>query len=332
MSTNPKTNWLLKLITLCLLVAAGSALLIRSSALAASKSPTGITISPAFQQITILPDEAERPLQLRITNNQTQLITLAVSSADFNSLSDTGGLFFVGANPTDLQKKYGLAKWINFPSSSLALSPHQTTTINASILNQPDLAPGGHYGAVMLSIASGNGAGGTNKIAIHPIASSLLFVNKVGGDIHKLNLTSVSLSHRPFSLPSSVTLRFHNDGNTHLYPRGVINVTDPKGKIVSKGVINQDSNPILPETFRLYTVPLTKLKSPVLPGRYKLTVNYRFDGYDQLRTYQTSFIVFSFGSFIIIMMAATAIGAVIYYGRFDSKKLKNIRPKIKAQF
>lgn len=262
------------------------ALALSGRAAGAAPAATGITISPAFQMVTIQPSASEQPVVFKITNNRPVAQDLSFAVRDFNTLNESGGLFFVGTNPTALQKKYGLAKWFSLPTTSLTIPAGQTATLNASIVNLPDLSPGGHYGALMISLGDGNSAG---KVGLQPIASSLLFVTKPGGDTHRLGLSSVSFSHTLFKLPGSVNLRFHNDGNTHLVPRGNVYLEDPSGKVISKGIINDDSGIILPETYRRYFVPMRTIASSNKVGKYKLRIDYRFDGFDGYRSYQKSF-------------------------------------------
>jgi hypothetical protein len=296
-----------RLLIISAVILLGSALVSKKTSAAPEQSPKGITLSPAVVQTQIKEDESEHQLTFRVTNNQSTAQTINISTADFNTLDESGGLVFVGTNPTKLQKKYGLATWITLPQTSVTLQPNQTSTINASILNQATLAPGGHYGALMLSLQEGDQTNqpGKNKVSVHPIATSLLFINKVGGDIHRLQLADASTSHSIFHLPSSAVLRFHNSGNTHLIPRGVVNVTDPHGKLVSKGVINENSDIILPETYRRFTVPLKSIVTATVPGKYKISVDFRFDGYDQFRTYQTN-------QFLLPPILLLAIIAVIF--------------------
>jgi hypothetical protein len=308
-------------------------LLSRHAAAAVSKPPTGITISPAFAQISIQASESEHPFQFQITNNQNYPVTLSLSSADFNALNDTGGLFFVGSNPTALQKKYGLAKWMNIPTPTVAIPAKQTLGITISILNQATLTSGGHYGAIMLSIANGSSNSALqNKVAVQPIASLLLFVNKVGGDIYKLSLNNVFTTRAFFGLPSSTTLRFYNDGNTHLVPRGTITVTDSKGKLVSRGIINENSNIILPETYRRFSTSLIKISGISIMGRYKLDVNYRFDGYNQFRTYQTSFFVVTLAGFAIFGLMIAIIITGVYWSYKKRAQLKAFQIQFQKQW
>ena len=297
--------------------------------LAAATSPTGITVSPAFAQIA-LKDEAEHPVTFQITNNLSQPQTILLSTADFNSLNESGGLFFVGTNPLEIQNKYGLANWMSFSQPKVTIPPKQTASLTVVILNRADLASGGHYGALMMAIDTGTSLPGQkNKIALQPIASSLLFVDKVGGDIYRLNLTTVQAPHNFLGPPTKVTLRFQNNGNTHLTPRGTVTITDPHGKVVSRGIVNENSALILPEKARLYTVDLSKVSTPVAPGRYRLVVNYRFDGYDQFRTYQKSFFVLPFNLIALAIIVVVLAGSIIYLltSRLGPKKSRFLSKK-----
>jgi hypothetical protein len=281
----------LRLLAIALLAAA-SCLFLNSApktAAADSAAPTGITVSPAFQQVSIDSSELAQPVSFTIINNKTTPQTISLSAQDFNSLSETGGLLFVGANPTQLQKKYGLAQWLQLPQKSLTLQPKQSVKITANILNLPSLSAGGHYGALMIGLDNGGKQASGNGVSLHPVASSLLFVTKIGGDTHKLSLANVYVKRSMLRLPGSVTLRFHNDGNTHLIPRGSVSLYDGRQRLISKGIINQDSGIILPGTFRRYSVYLSSVHRPLLPGHYTLNVDFRFDGISQYRRYSTSF-------------------------------------------
>jgi hypothetical protein len=277
-------------------------------------------------------------LEFKITNNKSKSQTINISTADFNTLDESGGLVFVGTNPTKLQEKYGLATWLTIPENTVTIAPKQTATITAFVLNQPSMASGGHYGALMLALTDPSTAPGQNKVAVHPIASSLLFVDKVGGDRHVLKLSNVYASHSIFSLPSSLTLRFKNDGNTHLVPRGVVTITDSGGKLISKGVINENSSIILPETYRRFSVPLTKISTPNHPGKYTMRVDFRFDGYDQFRSYQSRIFLLLPSVLLIAILAIIAVGFAIYFSlknhtlkkhfvRFQKSLQKHLRNK-----
>jgi hypothetical protein len=278
-----------------------------------TKLPPGITVSPAFQQANISADEPQHQVTFKITNNESTARTFDLSVQDFNTLGESGGLFFVGTNPTELQKKYGLAKWLEIPQKSITLQPKQTQTIQAQILNLPDLSPGGHYGALMLQAQSGGSSSGNNKVSVRPIASSLLFVTKIGGDTHRLSLASVSFNRTLFSLPSSVSLRFHNDGNTHVVPRGNVYIRTANGKLVSRGTINENSNIVLPETYRQINVSLQNIGGFVPLGKHSLYVDFRFDGIDIYRSYRQDFYVLQLWAIVLAILVLGGIGASILW-------------------
>jgi len=165
----------------------------------------------------------------------------------------------------------------------------------------------------MVIIDNGSGPNAGNKISLNPIASALLFVNKIGGDIHNLILDKVDKANNLFALPSVVTLHFRNQGNTHVLPRGTVEIRGPGGRLISKGVINEGSAIILPELSRNFQVKLGRLALPVRPGHYRLSVNYRFDGYDQFRTYQTNFFLAAPVGLIVIFMGSVALFLGGYY-------------------
>jgi hypothetical protein len=60
-------------------------------------------------------------------------------------------------------------------------------------------------------------------------------------------------------------------------PRGVVEVKDMAGRVVRRGVINESSNVILPDSFRRYDVRLETIGAGLLPGRYRVAVSYRDD-------------------------------------------------------
>ncbi len=291
------------------------------------QKPLGITISPAFQQITIKQSDDSQAMTFTITNNKASVLVLKLSTSDFNTLDETGGLFFIGSNPTAIQKKYGLAKWVELPYKTLDVDPGQTVTVNAKVLNLSSLNPGGHYGAINIS-ESTTDLKAANKISVHPVASCLFFVTKLGGDIHRLKLANVYIDKKIYRLPSSIKLRFKNDGNTHLIPRGVVTIVDSKNKIVGSGIINQNSNIILPETYRQYQVLINNISSTSKPGTYYLKVIYRFDGYDKYGTYQSKlvYIPLLYG----LLFLGILVGLVIYVIRkstikFRVKKLEQLK-------
>lgn len=250
-----------------------------------------LTISPAYQDITLNQTDTEVHFSVTLGNQTNDPITLRVLEYDFGSLDESGGVAFLGAS-NDLGKKYALATWMHPEKDTLTLSPYETQTITVTVKNSEQLSPGGHYGALMFQ--EGEDSSGTqntqaNDVSVKQMFSTLVFVKKIGGEIYGLNLESEEYTSLLFQLEENLTLHFRNTGNVHLVPRGLAEVRDPLGRVVAKGIINEESSIILPETPRKYLVKLARQLPTIIPGRYTLEIASRYDGKNDFSTTELTF-------------------------------------------
>jgi hypothetical protein len=113
-----------------------------------------------------------------------------------------------------------------------------------------------------------------------------------------------------FSLPEYVDIAYKNQGNVALIPRGVITVSKGPGDTkIAQGIINDRSIPLFQsEGIRIRT-DLTEYHKPRLPGRYKLTVQYR---YENQADYQTATVVFWYIPKVYPLTFAVALLLAIY--------------------
>lgn len=260
-------------------------LLIIPQAAHAANPPSGITVSPYLNNIAIDPNEPTTSFNVSVTNNTNYSQTLHFSIADFGSLDETGGVAFAGSSNSSFTKKYGLSSWLSLNSNDLTLMPEQTTTIATTIKNSTSLTPGGHYGAILISTKA-VGKLGKNNVGLQQTVTSLILADKLGGDHYDLKLAGITQNGNLFHPPTKITLRFYNPGNVHVIPRGVVKLLQGNTTI-SQGVINEDSNYVLPGTYRQIFVDMHKVSTvPTvrLVNTYKLEVSYRYDGYNQFAT------------------------------------------------
>lgn len=251
-----------------------------------TKVSGGITISPALSEITLSPGESEKTFEFTVTNNTRQAYEFALSLVDFGSLDESGGVLFVGRADKALNYEYGLSNWASFGQDRIVVEPRTSTKIPVIITNRESLAPGGHYGAVLVTPTE---PGEDKKVQINQVASALVFLKKQGGEVYNLQLHSASVNRKFSRTPDTASLRFQNTGNVHTVPRGTVTMTDPLGRVVKRGYINADSSIVLPESFRRMSVPFEKLQPTVLPGTYTVTVDYRHDNQDKTTAYKVSF-------------------------------------------
>jgi hypothetical protein len=116
----------------------------------------------------------------------------------------------------------------------------------------------------------------------------------------------------------AVTLRFENSGNVHVVPRGILTLTDPIGRTVGRGILNESSSMILPESQRFYKTELRRLAPLFVPGWYSLTISYRYDGKNEFEAVSSKIFFFPWQSIVGIV---TTIVLGYYILRFSKKRL-----------
>jgi hypothetical protein len=275
-----------------------------------TKRINGITISPAFQDVTLTQEKDAETFKFSVTNNTSEPHEFSLSVVDFGSLDESGGVLFVGETERKLNYHYGLSSWVTLERDRLVVEPKRTETVKVSVINKESLSPGGHYGAVMLSPVSSTER--PTKVQINQVLSSLLFVRKQGGEIYNFGLKSYEAEGHIFKIPDEAQFRFQNAGNVHIVPRGTVTVTDPKGRLVKRGIINTGSAIILPESFRQVKDKLESVGVAWLPGTYTMTVAYRIDGQDAAKTLTSSYFYISFWYVIgVVLLFAVAIMMVV---------------------
>ncbi|MEK7600084.1 MAG: hypothetical protein AAB462_03570 [Patescibacteria group bacterium] len=309
-------------ITLAIVVAVVSAN--QSEALAQPTSQ--VTIVPFLQTVRVESNEPTKTVDLTITNRSSKTQNFHLNVLNFGTLNETGGLVFSGNNASTLAKKYGLATWLRLSVSDLVLEPTQSSTVQATIINDVSLTPGGHYGAVVASVNTKDDVGG-NKVNVKQELSSLIFATKVGGEKYDLSLKGVKYDVGWGQLPSQITLRFKNTGNVQVVPRGIVKIVSPRGNVVSQGVINEASSYVLPETYRQLPVSLKSVaKEGIWPKFYRLDVYYRYDGINSFTAKSYTLYLVNWAA-IVAFIATTALIVFIIFKAWKYEMHRRSRPK-----
>ncbi|MEI8343878.1 MAG: hypothetical protein WCF93_02945 [Candidatus Moraniibacteriota bacterium] len=309
----------INLLFLAALVFFGTIFFAKNS-LAEQSAAAGFSIQPFYQEINIQKDQDKLPFSIEVKNNTHQLSVFRVSVLDFGALDESGGVAFLGSGDN---LKYALASWVNLQNDTLVIGAGETQSIKGYIENRDSLSPGGHYGAIYLKNEDRSFSDNQKQnVTLDSSFASLLFVRKIGGEIYDLKFDSKVFSQNILSLPDFVKVRFKNSGNVHVTPRGTIKLIDPFGRVVQSGIINEQSAIILPETFRIFSTKLMKFANALSPGRYKLEINYRYDGKEDFETNVSSFVfvppIFVGASLFLVVIAA--LGANFLRKRKNNKK------------
>lgn len=272
----------------------------------AQENAKGFSVSPFFQEVNLEKEQSEATFNVEIANNTGNLAVFKLSVVDFGALDETGGVAFLG-DSKDLTNKYGLTSWISLEKDGLVINPGEKQAIKVTIQNKESLAPGGHYAAIMAKLDAGESAsdGNSSEVALNPSFSSLIFARKIGGEVYGLNLKDKEITRGFLGLPSNVRLRFQNTGNVHVTPHGLVRLFDPLGREVARGIINEESALALPETFRVFPTQMRKIALAFVPGRYELSIDYRYNGNNNFTTEQQSiFVIPAIDIFAIIILVA----------------------------
>ncbi len=233
----------------------------------------GLSLSPPLKEVTLSPGLIQASIDITLTNAADVPINASYKLIDLKSLGQYGGSTLDKAGLPD---SYNLANWMSLPAGNTQrIAGNETTTIKIIIDNRSDLAPGGHYGALVITASPDEGP--SSSISLNQQIISLIFVKKLGGEKFGLNLESFDPS-KPTSIPDNISLHFKNTGNVHVIPRGYIEVRDNNNKLISKGIINPDSTLILPGATKDFITIMKPVSDTGFKGTYTLTIYYRYDG------------------------------------------------------
>lgn len=291
-------------------------LLVPGVCLAQSNPTGGISVTPSIVHIDLSVDPAE--YTLTYTNNFNSDVVLKLSAKDFTALEDSYQLEFLNQNQ-DQNYKYGLSSWISFENPYLDLSPHETSTVKVFIDKQK-ITRGGHYASILAEVTQPQT---TKDIGVQAVISSLLFVRaSTGQEIEEGKIFSFDPLRDGIDFPDSFLLRFENSGNVHVIPYGLLQIYDPLGNLVGKGIVNEDSLDALPESIRNYTIKVKSPTSLLLPGEYtaKLYLHFGKTG----RKLQTSIKFFSQGSFNLLQIG---VGIILIIIAIFIYRKRGVRPK-----
>ena len=276
----------------------------------AAVSNSEISVAPFLQEVQI-DNNAPKNFNVGYSNDSNESQDLVLSVVDFGSLDKTGGVAFVGSNFGKLQDKYGLSKWLTLSENQITLLPHEKKQVQAIIVSDPAMSPGGHYAAIVATVLKPS-SGSKNEVSLKQKISSLVFATKTGGEKYDIKLSNIDSDRSLLHLPAEADITIQSTGNVHVVPRGNVYLKDSSGAVLSKGVINEESGYVLPDTSRVFTVKLNKISSPKpWVSSFNMQVDYRYDGIDQYATKSTSFktinpvlillIVASFGFIFVII-------------------------------
>ncbi len=245
-----------------------------------AQTPASITVTPSIMRLDLSTDPPD--YEIIYKNNQSFPIDLNFSAQDFSELEDAGRINFL--EPKDAANyKYSLSSWISLEKSSLSLNPGEEGKLKISV-DKSRLPQGGHYASILAQIQQKETQG---NVKIQGVLSSLLFVRAgTGAEVEEGQIQEFKMQREALSFPENFSVKFQNSGNVELIPTGVLEIKNPLGQTVAKGILNEGSLMTLPETIRTYDIKPTRLETILIPGNYTANLTIHF-GKTQKELHQT---------------------------------------------
>jgi hypothetical protein len=272
--------------------------------------PTGVTVSPVIQQVQLLPTQGGSSFTVQITNNTTRPVSVDIGSADFVANGQTGGLAFLttpGSDPNVVSHE--LASNLSTDPQHIELAPKAAQKVSVTLSGAKDLAPGGHYGAVIYHIVNQDELKNSNgnRVSLQQAISTLVFASTQGKGTQSLRLLRPNLRGVTLHFPQSVNIIMLATGNTQVTPRGTLSVSAGTSKQAPVTIINSNSGLVLPGSSRLYQTAVPRGGISWLPRMYHVHIAYRYDGETAYHTYDTSFLYINVWHILLTIVSITFI-------------------------
>jgi len=290
---------------------------------AGTSSQGSFVVGPAKSELSLNPGET-KTIELRIQNRMGRTQSFVISFENFVASNELDQAVVLAGAEMDTQTS--LAQYIRVEKNNFTLEQGDELLLPVTISIPEQVAPGGKFGAVVVSAVSLSENSGTEERAYSGASvvsriASLMFV-RVNGDIVTSG-TLVDFSTRNnqavfWSGDIPVRMLFENTGTVHINPYGIISVKDIFGDRVGEAQI--DPWFVLPGSVRTRDVSLRK---EGLLGRYTATleINPGYGSTTQMK--EVAFYVVSpIALFVtIIISAVTVFGTRIVFKKRKEQKL-----------
>lgn len=288
------------------LIIAYSILFTQQIPLLAAEQSSMLFISPSFHKVNISEQEERKTVFTKIKNTSSQDLTIQLSVVDINQINGTGRMTLVSANKNSL---YSLKKYITFPEETFALKAQEAKTVPV-IINSSTMNAGGYYGAIVFE-ARGNNESVKKSGAVHGI-STLLFITKTGDIKPAISVKQIITlkSNIQFSYPNNLEVIFTNKGNVDLIPYGRIEIYDPFNRLLSKGVLNDSSDIVLPGVERTIVAKMDKT-ALTLPFSLNKVIIYGQDS-QKITSYTYSSNLLYFNPIFLLIILLLFIASFVY--------------------
>jgi hypothetical protein len=211
-----------------------------------------VTVTPPLIQLTIGRGESWTSA-LKVVNTNPYDVTYYAQPMDFTAQGEGGQ----GSLTPLMGDATGntLATWVEISPEPVVVPRGTSKEIPFTVHIPADASPGGHYAAILVGTQPPEMNAEGALVSVSSYVSSLLFV-RIEGEIAERGRIREFRTGRTLYQTSDVDflVRFENQGNTHLLPRGTITLYNMWGKERGKLLVNESSNfgNVLPASIRKF--------------------------------------------------------------------------------
>ncbi len=223
-----------------------------------------VTVGPAKIEYKVNPGEKISD-KLFLYNETEQTQTYYASFEKFTI--ENNEMKFLSGEPTELPNWFKMER-------SVTLKPKEQKEIPFTIEIPPDAPPGGHFAVIWWGTGAPTKEAG--QVGVVARAGILVFLQVSGQVNEKGSIVEFSLPGKKFivfKFPEEFLLKFKNEGNTYLKPKGEIVVKNIFGAKIAYYDVNTKDAIVFPNNTRDLNV-LKKFNQPPLGfGLYRAVLN-----------------------------------------------------------
>lgn len=239
---------------------------ILSTAFASGQGALSINVWPSRVDISVVPGESRTGV-ISVDNKGKEKTQVLCYITDVG-MDRYGELLF----PEGGTLATSCESWFLVNPENFFLSQGTNQKIRYT-LKVPDNASGTYLASIFFHTKPQDGAKSSGSRL--SVRVGTLFVINITGTGHKDGeLISLSLNKAVKANTAQVELGFLNKGNILIRPRGTVEIKTVDGWMVDKLVLNEDNQAVLPNSERIFRIPLANIK----PGNYNLFAMVDYGG------------------------------------------------------
>lgn len=187
----------------------------------------GSTLQAQEQQsIAVTPAVFDLPLHrgqewrssVTVQNQSNRPLLLSATVVEYSPTTAEGEQFAVPA--PDVPAETSLARWLDVPTSTITLPPHQTATVPFTISVPSAATPGDHHAAVLIGTDQSQ-SDVASQLRTSQLVATLFSVQVAGAVDRQGEIASFSATPRVLSdADGEFSLTFRNTGTVYVQPRG----------------------------------------------------------------------------------------------------------------